>query len=142
MDNDYKRALVAIDLCQHTAQLLDKSNNIASKFSATIIPLHVVEPSLSSEHIYVDQKKYKHDIIEEANSALQPYFKQHPGLGDELLIKVGDPTNTILATADELDCDLMIIGSHGKHGVKKLLGSTASSITNKCPIDLVVIKHH
>jgi nucleotide-binding universal stress UspA family protein len=56
------------------------------------------------------------------------------------VIRQGDPAEKILETAQKMKVDLIITGSHGRHGTKKfLLGSVSSKVVDysKCPVMVV-----
>ena len=63
------------------------------------------------------------------------------GLSTEALVGQGDPREEILATARDRGVDLIVLGSHGRSGVTKLmLGSVASHIVTHAPCAVAVIK--
>lgn len=49
------------------------------------------------------------------------------------------PWRVILATADDLDVDLIVLGSHGYHGMDRILGTTAGRVANQARCDVLVI---
>lgn len=46
------------------------------------------------------------------------------------LVRSGQPWRKILETAEELDADLIVLGSHGYHGLDRVLGTTAAKVAN------------
>jgi len=52
----------------------------------------------------------------------------------------GAPRQEIVRFAKEQAVDLIIIGSHGRHGLDRLLGSTARSILNDAPCDVLAVR--
>ena len=53
----------------------------------------------------------------------------------------GDPVTEILLAAEELGCDLIVMGSHGRTGLRRLLmGSVAESVIRKAPCLTLVVK--
>ena len=60
---------------------------------------------------------------------------------DTRLVHGVSPTEGILQVADELNVDLIIMGSHGRTGLKKaMLGSVAQNILTQCPIPVLIVK--
>jgi nucleotide-binding universal stress UspA family protein len=54
-----------------------------------------------------------------------------------VISQFGDPAERVLLTADELHADLIVLGSHGRHGIARgLLGSVAETVVRdaKCPV--------
>jgi nucleotide-binding universal stress UspA family protein len=64
------------------------------------------------------------------------------GLDVELVHKIHrKPHKAILEEAESRGCDLIVVGSHGRHGVERLLlGSEASKVTNLSPISVLVVR--
>ncbi len=62
-------------------------------------------------------------------------------LSNECLhLKTGYPKTEIIITAEKLKADLIIVGSHGRHGLATLLGSTTNSILHNATCDVLTIK--
>lgn len=56
-------------------------------------------------------------------------------------VKTGDPAIEILATAEETGCDMIVMGTHGRTGLSRLLmGSVAEHIVRKAPCPVLTIK--
>jgi len=50
------------------------------------------------------------------------------------------PGERILAAAEELNVDMIVLGSHGKHGLKTLvLGNTVENVTRRAPCPVMII---
>lgn len=52
----------------------------------------------------------------------------------------GSPKIEISKLAKEIKADLIVIGSHGKHGVQLLLGSTSSGVLHRAKCDVMVVR--
>lgn len=53
----------------------------------------------------------------------------------------GSTKHEVLHLAKELNVDLIVTGSHGKHGVALFLGSTATAILHGAECDVLIVKH-
>ena len=63
------------------------------------------------------------------------------GLEPQAKVGIGDPREVILRLAEEQNPDLIVMGSHGRSGLKKLLmGSVASHVTAHAPCSVLVVK--
>lgn len=63
------------------------------------------------------------------------------GLSVETVIKVGDPTATILRYAEDKKVDSIIVGSHGRTGVTRiLLGSVAETVARRAPCPVTIVR--
>lgn len=59
----------------------------------------------------------------------------------ERLLLVGDEAVEIIDTATETDCDLIVMGTHGRSGVTRMLmGSVAEEVSRKAPCAVVTVK--
>jgi nucleotide-binding universal stress UspA family protein len=60
---------------------------------------------------------------------------------DEVLIKRGTPAEIIVETANELSCDLIVMGTHGHSAITDvLIGSTAKRVVRQSTIPVLVIR--
>lgn len=56
-------------------------------------------------------------------------------------VEIGQPTRTIVEYAEEHDIDHIIMGSHGRKGVSRiLLGSVAESVVRRSPVPVTVVR--
>ena len=55
-------------------------------------------------------------------------------------IKMGHPATEIRSAAEELQTDLIVMGTHGRHGLGRLLGSTANAVLHGVPCNVLVVK--
>jgi nucleotide-binding universal stress UspA family protein len=63
------------------------------------------------------------------------------GLPIETVVRQGDPRSAIVDEAEEWAADLIVVGSHGRTGIKRwLLGSVAQSLVSHAPCSVVVVR--
>jgi len=63
------------------------------------------------------------------------------GFETEAVIKTGRPARRILEAAEERDVDHIVMGSHGRSGVGRVLfGSVAESVTRRSPVPVTVVR--
>ena len=63
------------------------------------------------------------------------------GVKAEVVIKDGHPAEMIIDTAKEIGADLVVVGSHGRHGAKRFfLGSVSAKVVEHAPCHVLVIK--
>ena len=59
----------------------------------------------------------------------------------ETEVKFGNAADTIISTSKEEGVDMIVVGSHGRHGAKKyLLGSVSSKVVEHAACDVLVVK--
>ncbi len=142
-----KKILYATDLSKNSVYAFRYATKMAEKYDAKIIILHVVEPIPSvakhSMKIYVDESKWEEKIryeqalaIERIKKRLDEFCKQEAQEAPQclaqvssILVRPGYPVEEILKAADEEDCSMIVLGTHGKGFLKQtLLGSVARSV--------------
>jgi nucleotide-binding universal stress UspA family protein len=82
-----------------------------------------------------------HRRIRETSHQVRRDMPQCPLSDDKVIVKVGDPAQQILATAEEGDFDLIIMGTHG-HGKfeEKMIGSTAREVIRRSRRPVMVVR--
>jgi len=142
--SDYTHILIAIDFTKSAEQILAKARDIAQRNNAKISVLHVVEytppvdyanDSMISNWVVDDN-----EMLEQAKVSLQKFSKQHNLKNVDLSVQFGRPKQVISQFVKDQQCDLVIIGSHGRHGISVLLGSTAAAVLHAMPCDILTVK--
>lgn len=65
------------------------------------------------------------------------------GLGSSILVRSGAPAAEVLECAREIDADLIVLGSHGRTGLTRLvLGSVARSVLNRASCSVLIVRRH
>ena len=143
--SDYKHILIATDFSSSAEQILNKARDIADRNNAKLSLLHVVEylppidsiyePALSNNWI-VDEA----EMLSQAKNSLDKFCKQQNLINAELHTVLGTPKYEISQFVKDHQCDLVVIGSHGRHGINILLGSTANAVLHEMPCDILAVK--
>jgi nucleotide-binding universal stress UspA family protein len=157
-----KKILYATDLSKNSAYVFRYATKMAEKYDAEIVILHVIEPvpPMAKQYmkIYVDEThweekiKYEQDLaIERIKKRLQEFCKQETQEAPQclarvssILVRPGYPVEEILEAADEEDCSVMVLGTHGKGFLKQtFLGSVARAVLDrvKRPVFIVPLPH-
>jgi universal stress protein A len=58
----------------------------------------------------------------------------------QTLVATGNTGSEIHSVAQQLDADLIVIGSHGRHGISLLLGSTANGVLHGANCDILAVR--
>ncbi len=137
-----KKILVAHDGSKSSDKALKKAVEIATNFNASLTVLSVIPELYLTELSDIDRSKIFEALSRETAEAMEKIRKSLAGKSMEVktLIRQGDPAEKILETAQKMKADLIVTGSHGKHGTKKfLLGSVSSKVVDysKCPVMVV-----
>jgi nucleotide-binding universal stress UspA family protein len=62
------------------------------------------------------------------------------GLETEIHTGVGDPAEVIISTADEVGADLIVVGSKGLRGTRRVLGSVPNSVAHKAGCHVLIAR--
>lgn len=134
----YKHILFATDLSDDTEYLIEKVK--AMKGSAKLSLVHVVEPLPGYSYAYLGIEDIEGQLIEESRQAIAKLgTKLNVGTQDQF-VEVGPTKTKILKIADDVGADLIICGSHGRHGLSLLLGSTANAILHGAKCDVLTVR--
>jgi nucleotide-binding universal stress UspA family protein len=77
----------------------------------------------------------------EAEAALQvlSFIPKGKGVEPKLHLAKGDPTEVIIATADKIDADLIVVGNRGMKGARRVLGSVPNSVAHGANCSVAII---
>lgn len=106
--------------------------SLARDRDARLIVLHVVATSLAAE---------KRGFGEELQDELTRMEIPDPQFRVERRLEEGEPVTEILRVAGETNCDLIVMGTHGRTGLGRLLmGSVAEQVVRKAPCPVLTVK--
>ncbi len=144
-----RRILVPTDFSDRSHHAVEYATNLATKVGARVLVLHVApdvpaivsplpESTAMQAWAFTEQLKARRAAAEERmNKELAPYFAE---VEFELLFEEGEPAATIASVAETRGCDLVVMSSHGRTGLKRaLLGSVAERAVRlaHCPVLVV-----
>ncbi|CAA9892493.1 Universal stress protein A homolog 2 [Candidatus Methylobacter favarea] len=143
MEN-YKHILLAADFFSHGEAVAARAKDLADKYQAKLSILHVLESLPLTDPAYGSVVPYDMDLTAEMMKAAK---KRLAKLGEDLkvpeqsqLIELGSPKLEIVRIAQENKVDLIVVGSHGRHGLALLLGSTANGVLHRATCDVVAVR--
>jgi nucleotide-binding universal stress UspA family protein len=128
--------LHATDFSEPSNSALRLACALARDQGARLIVLHVVPTSLAAE-----KRGFGDDLADELNRLAIPDQQ----IRAERRLEEGDPVAQILRVAGETGCDLIVMGTHGRTGLGRLLmGSVAEQVVRKalCPVLTVKMPQH
>lgn len=138
----YKKVMLAVDLTEESNSVADRALALVKAYDAELHVVHVIEPlSLAyGGDVPMDLSSVQEQIQEQAKSHLRE-FSQRLGVGasNQHLI-FGRPESEIQRAADEHGADLIVVGSHGRHGLALLLGSTANGVLHGASCDVLAVR--
>ncbi len=140
----YHHILIAADFSQHNQQVLEQAAMLASEHDAKLSICHIVEDYPLTDFAYEPIVQVDSELQDMLLSAAK---KQVAVLADKLNIaqaqqwvEFGNPRHDITSIAKEHQVDLIVLGSHGRHGWKLLLGSTAQAVLHQATCDVLAVR--
>jgi universal stress protein A len=142
----YKHVLAAVDLSDEANQVLREAKQVAEEHGAKLSIISVVKP-LTQVYGGLDMAAYTQASVnferEAQAQALEKLRVVGAELGvaaDDVVAAIGAPAPQVVDSAKDLGADLIVIGSHGKHGLGLLLGSTANGVLHHAECDVLTIR--
>jgi nucleotide-binding universal stress UspA family protein len=166
-DIKVKNILYATDLSETSVHAFAYAASLANMYGAGITILHVVAEFQGEEFILnmidsdtwneIKKRHYSEareilignkrdqvaikEVLQAFSEGVKADAENQTFVTDEILIKSGTPAETIVQTAQEQHCDLIVMGTHG-HGIiaDVLMGSTVKWVIKHSPIPVLVVR--
>lgn len=133
----YNHLLLAIDVYEENTALIKEALHLAETYQSKLSLVHVAPRVTSSVPFAYDFQDAVMKHAQENFTALKTQFN----LADsQLILRQGNSRHEIIEAAKEIKADLIICGSHGKHGLGLILGSTANGILHSAHTDVLTIR--
>lgn len=139
----YKHILLAVDFYDQGKLVKIKAKQLAEQNQAQLSLVHVVENLPMTDAAY-GPIPFDADLSAEWLEASKRRLKQ---LGEELgvpeqrqWLEMGSAKLEIVRVAEDNHVDLIIVGSHGRHGLALLLGSTANGVLHHAKCDVLAVR--
>jgi universal stress protein A len=139
----YQRVLVAIDLSNESEKIISRAIELAGDDVSKLFLAHVVEPVAAAYPIdayAINMTKLQEEAMAIAAQRLAGIGEKHGIKSDRQLVLAGAAATEIRSKAEELQADLIVIGSHGTSGWKLLLGSTANKVLHGANCDIMTVR--
>ncbi|MFZ2407342.1 MAG: universal stress protein [Methylobacter sp.] len=140
----YKHILLAADFSEHGEAVAERAKDLAEKYRAKLSIVHVMDNLLITDAAYGSTIPFDLDLTAELMAAAK---KRLADLADKLDIaedcrwmETGSPKLEIIRVAEENNVDLIVVGSHGRHGFALLLGSTANGVLHHALCDVLAVR--
>ena len=137
----YSKVLVGVDSSDEAQQVLSAVAGWPWLADAQVSVLHVAEhPPLSygqwMVYLPIDESQVEAHLLERVEKRVEASgLKAH-----DCRVVFGRPVDTLLDEAEQGGFDLIVVGSHGRHGVKLLLGSTANGVLHRAACDVMAVR--
>jgi universal stress protein A len=142
------KILVAVDLTEEAPEVLAAAQRAAKEHDAELHILTVMRPinygfaAYETAGVAQVMANFEPEARASAHKFLQEQCAQMNIDDDKMHVVFGRPSDVIKAEAKSLGASLIVLGSHGKHGLRLLLGSTANGVLHGATCDVYVVRIH
>ena len=142
----YKNILVAIDLSEQSREILESAHAIAQKSGATLHLATVIKPmtqvygGLDMAPISSGAISFEEEAEIQARNQLENLASDYGIQPSDIHILLGSPAREVDNLASKLKTELIVMGSHGRHGINRLLGSTANAVLHHAQCNVLAVR--
>ncbi|MGD9660984.1 MAG: universal stress protein [Porticoccaceae bacterium] len=138
----YHHILVGLDLSPESQQVIDKVIHLFDGKDTKISLAHIQEP-LSFTYggdIPMDLSDIQRQLETQAANRLDELKQQLPGFNVSTHVIIGQPSHEMHRFAKDNNVDLIVVGSHGRHGLALVFGSTSNGVLHGASCDVLAIR--
>jgi nucleotide-binding universal stress UspA family protein len=138
----FSKILTAIDFSENSECAFDYALTLATQFGAELTIIHVINEPVDLRGFYVPHISFEQlekEIEESAVKMMESFCSSKLGgfTNYQTAIVTGIPSDEITAAAAKIDASLIVLGTHGRTGLDRILfGSTAERVVRSasCPV--------
>ena len=138
----YKHILIGLDLSPESQEVIDRVKFLFGHSDTKISICHILEPLAFSYggDILVDLSDVQTQLQDQATTRLSTLAAQLNVSEDNQHVILGHPAQEMHNMADLQQMDLIVVGSHGRHGLALVFGSTSSSVLHGASCDVLAVR--
>ncbi len=138
---EWKNIVLAVDDSECSRAAVDGAMYLAGTYKGVVTAVSGVD---LADEFYAEVPEAADQMMDKAESALQEVraTAEKKGVSAEFVVRVGKAHEAVLEVAEEKDGDVIVMGSHGRTGLTKLImGSVTEKVIGyaRCPV--MVVKH-
>lgn len=142
--NNYQHILLAADFSEHGLTVAQKAQHLAKQNQAKLSIIHIIDNLPITDTTYGPIIPFDMDLndllMTAAKNKLAEFSKTLNIPEQQQYLEMGSASLEIVNIAEEGNVDLIVLGSHGRHGLALLLGSTASSVLHHAKCDVLAVR--
>jgi nucleotide-binding universal stress UspA family protein len=140
----FRNLCVAVDLSEPSREALDQAAELTGALGAELTVAHVVAPPpASAADLLVAPAGAAEEEAREVGAALEAWravAEARAGRPVRARLLAGEPAKEIVRLAREEGCDLVVVGTHGRTGLRRaLMGSVAAAVVREAPCAVLVV---
>ncbi len=138
----YQKIVAALDFSENNDKVLGSALKLANNDPSELHLIHVVQPITEGYALNVYSKNFlalEEEALESATEKLAKIAETKNIPSGQIRIIVGDRAGEIRKLAEEIGAEVIVIGSHGYSGQKRLLGATANKLLHGAKCDMLTV---
>ncbi len=146
--SDPSRILVPVDFDEPSDHALGQALELARDLGAAVDVLYVwaapyADTAISAADLQLQPQNLLERVREQCAQQLLEFLKPHQDRFDDVevrwFVESGEPRAKVLEHAERENCDCIVMGTHARHGAKRLwLGSVAEYVLRHAPCPVLV----
>jgi len=142
---EFKRILFPVDLSESSDKMIPYVQAVAKKFDSKIYILFAARVFEYFSSIYVPYpsiSRFENEVIAGAEKRLYEFVDEHFSeyANTQTVVVAGDASEEIINYIEEHHIELVIMGTHGRKGMDKILfGSVAERVLKTSPVPVMVV---
>ena len=142
---EFKRILYPVDLSESSAKMVPYVQSMAKKFESKIYILFAARVFDYFTSMYVPHpsiSRFEKEVIEGAEKRLYEFVDEHFSefANTKTVVVAGDASEEIINYIEDQRIDLVIMGTHGRKGMDKIIfGSVAERVVKTSPVPVMVV---
>jgi universal stress protein A len=140
--SSYKHVLIGLDLSTESQQVIDRVKLLFNQGDTKISLCHILEPLAFTYggDIPVDLSDVQNQLQQQATERLAALAQQLDIPEQDQHIVLGHPAQEMHNMAKSENIDLIVVGSHGRHGLALIFGSTSNSVLHGASCDVLAVR--
>jgi len=138
----YQKVLVLLDLSDDSERVLIAGRDLAAYSSASMVALHVVElvPVEPMGESLIPTMQIEEELVKRSRERLGELIGRLGLARTAYRVEVGNTKAEILRVAEEERADLIVLGSHERHGLAILVNFTEDAILHAAHCDVLAVR--
>ena len=135
--------LCPVDFSDASKKAIRYAKEFAGNMGASVYLLNVIEPRPMAMDVSLNYVPFEADLEKAAKDDLDVIVQEFKrvGLNAEYGVVIGNTADSILENIEMFNVNLVIMGSHGKKGLSRLImGSVAETVVRKANCPVLIVK--
>jgi universal stress protein A len=141
---NYQHIMASIDFSAQSQYIAQKAKNLATVYGAKLSLIHILDnipmPQVPYGTVISLTEKTENEYLEAEKQKFIRMAEQLEVMDDCRWLVWGNPKQEITHIADQNNVDVIVMGSHGRHGLALLLGSTANAVLHHAHCDVLAVR--